>query len=224
MWVTKVTATLPKAQWFVFLLLTAAHVYCNVKAVRSIHVDAINRSRAKQLVQVWLRGEPIPSPTEMPRTEPLLFEERSKVPDIVLGASLCSLSHSNAAAVVTQLGEPVYAPYKAYHCLIHDGGLWNLKGKFPARKKTNTTYAWHVFLRKGCSPNDVLRAFFVAAIKRHRACNDVWSPSNMCVEEFMALLERKGWDVNVRVALNPGGHRLVWGDEAADVREWGKKD
>ena len=46
----------------------------------------------------------------------------------------------------------------------------------------------------------------------------------MCVEEFMALLERKGWDVNARVALNPGGHRLVWGDEAADVREWGKKD
>ena len=37
-------------QWAVFVALTVAHVYCNVRAVRSLVIDSLNRERVVRLL------------------------------------------------------------------------------------------------------------------------------------------------------------------------------
>ena len=46
-----VTTTTDKTawQWAVFVALTVAHVYCNVRAVRSLVIDSLNRERVRRL-------------------------------------------------------------------------------------------------------------------------------------------------------------------------------
>ena len=100
-WVARVTAESPSSQWFVFLALTAAHVLCNVRAVRCLRVDAVNRARARKMVDAWARGEPVPTPREMASRE-ALFAESFADDGIVLGASFSSLDENAREHVLRQ--------------------------------------------------------------------------------------------------------------------------
>ena len=205
-WVTRVTSDSAKARWLVFVALTVAHVFCNVRAVRSLNVDAVNRARASKMVDAWARGDDVPTPREMAETEALFAESRRRDDDdgIVLGAPLASLSVDAASKALETLRKGRARDAAFLVCPAARVSA----GSASSRSSRKTTIA--VLLRRGSTPNDVLRGYFRAAasLRKHsrRARFDV--------DAFTARVEAKGWNVDARVALNPEGWRLAWGDDA----------
>ena len=43
--------------WVTFLLLTALHIYANVKAMRSLHLTSLNRPRVDILLESYSKGQ-----------------------------------------------------------------------------------------------------------------------------------------------------------------------
>ena len=197
-WVTRVTANSPMAQWFVFLALTVAHVLCNVRAVRSLQVDAVNRARASKMVDAWARGERVPTPREMARTEALFVPSRRRAfsgdDGIVLGAALSSLSAGAAS--------------RALATLATAGGPARDAAFLVCPAETTTA----VLLRRGSAPGDALRGYFQAAAGLRKGA--LARRAGFDVDAFTAQVEAMGWDVHERVALSPAGWRLAWGDDA----------
>ena len=209
--VARVTAESPSSQWFVFLALTAAHVLCNVRAVRCLRVDAVNRARARKMVDAWARGEPVPTPREMASRE-ALFAESFADDAIVLGASFSSLDENARDRVLGTLSSSHAGKTKSLA-----GFLVCPASHTPGREGSSIKSSRHrcaVLLRRGSAPNDALRGYFTAAAATHYP---LFHPV-FDIDEFMAQVVAQGWDVNARVALNPAGWRLEWGDDIHETR------
>ena len=213
-WVARVTAESPSSQWFVFLALTVAHVLCNVRAVRCLRVDAVNRARARKMVDAWARGEPVPTPREMASRE-ALFAESFADDAIVLGASFSSLDENAREHVLRTLSSsrggkmPGIAGYlvcPASHTPGREGSSIE-----SSRRRASCA----VLLRRGSAPNDALRGYFTAAAATHYP---LFHENVFDIDAFMAQVVARGWDVNARVALNPAGWRLEWGDDIRETR------
>jgi hypothetical protein len=210
--VARVTAESPSSQWFVFLALTAAHVLCNVRAVRCLRVDAVNRARARKMVDAWARGEPVPTPREMASRE-ALFAESFADDAIVLGASFSSLDKNARERVLGTLSSSRAGKTKS----LENGFLVCPASRTPGREGSSIESSRRrcaVLLRRGSAPNDALRGYFTAAAATHYP---LFHPV-FDIDEFMAQVVAQGWDVNARVALNPAGWRLEWGDDIHETR------
>ena len=210
--VARVTAESPSSQWFVFLALTAAHVLCNVRAVRCLRVDAVNRARARKMVDAWARGEPVPTPREMASRE-ALFAESFADDAIVLGASFSSLDENARERVLKTLSSSRAGKTKS----LENGFLVCPASRTPGREgssieSSRRRFLTAVLLRRGSAPNDALRGYFTAAAATH------FSTHVFDIDAFMAQVVDQGWDVNARVALNPAGWRLEWGDDIRETR------
>jgi hypothetical protein len=210
-WVARVTAESPSSQWFVFLALTAAHVLCNVRAVRCLRVDAVNRARARKMVDAWARGEPVPTPREMASRE-ALFAESFADDGIVLGASFSSLDENARERVLRTLASSRAGKMKPLA-----GFLVCPESRTPGREGSSIKSSRRrcaVLLRRGSAPNDALRGYITAAAATHYP---LFHPV-LDIDAFMAQVVAQGWDVNARVALNPAGWRLEWGDDVRETR------
>lgn len=212
-WVARVTAESPSSQWFVFLALTAAHVLCNVRAVRCLRVDAVNRARARKMVDAWARGEPVPTPREMASRE-ALFAESFADDGIVLGASFSSLDENARERVLRTLSSSRAGKMKSLKAGYLVCPASHTPGRdFGSSIESSRRRSTAVLLRRGSAPNDALRGYFTAAAATH---DPLFHPRIFDIDAFMAQVVARGWDVNARVALNPAGWRLEWGD---DIRE-----
>ena len=75
--VTTITDGKPRWQWAVFLVLTVLHMYCNVRAVRSLVIGSLNRERVRLLLARFERNginrveEPL-TPKDCAKEEALL--------------------------------------------------------------------------------------------------------------------------------------------------------
>ena len=217
------------ARWVTFLFLTAAHVFCNARAARSLGVDAVNRSRALSMLDTFFRSGEVPTPIEYAKTEPLLFVPRSVKDDgIALGASLASVDAETATLVLKRL--QVRERLNAFQGKKDDVSyLVCLAGpSVPAqalsqKKRVNSSRDSNrlaVLLRRGSSPNDALRGYFAAAATRSGKINKDERALTFDVDAFVEHVRARGWDVDARVALSPGGYRLVWGDDAQHAEAW----
>ena len=193
-----------------FLALTAAHVLCNVRAVRCLRVDAVNRARARKMVDAWARGEPVPTPREMASRE-ALFAESFADDGIVLGASFSSLDENARERVLRTLSSSRAGKMKSLKAGYLVCPASHTPGRdFGSSIESSRRRSTAVLLRRGSAPNDALRGYFTAAAATH-------DPLFLFdIDTFMAQVVARGWDVNARVALNPAGWRLEWGD---DIRE-----
>ena len=212
--VARVTAESPSSQWFVFLALTAAHVLCNVRAVRCLRVDAVNRARARKMVDAWARGEPVPTPREMASRE-ALFAESFADDGIVLGASFSSLDENAREHVLRTLSSSRGGKMPGIA-----GYLVCPASRTPGREgssieSSRRRFFTAVLLRRGSAPNDALRGYFTAAAATHYP---LFHENVFDIDAFMAQVVAQGWDVNARVALNPAGWRLEWGDDIRETR------
>ena len=229
-WVARATDASHLARWLAFLALTVAHVFCNARAARCLCVDAVNRARARSMLDAFFRDGRVPTPREMAKTEPLLFFPTQLDDGIALGASLASLDAKTATRVLKTLSTPSSSASRAFSratekkndaaylvCPAGPSGLARAKTKLGSSRDANQKRV-AVFLRRGSSPNDALRGYFAAAATRRGkkkeddACFDV--------DAFVAHARARGWDVDARVALNPSGWRLVWGDDARAAEAW----
>ena len=229
-YVARATDASHVARWVTFLALTAAHVFCNARAARSLGVDAVNRSRALSMLDTFFRSGEVPTPIEMAKTEPLLFVPRSVKDDgIALGASLASVDAETATLVLKRLqvverlnafrGERDDASYLV--CLA--GPSVFSQKNFSRKKRVKSSRDSNrlaVLLRRGSSPNDALRGYFAAAAKRLGKRNKDERALPFYVYAFVERVRARGWDVDARVALNPSGYRLVWGDDARHAEAW----
>ncbi|CAG9465044.1 unnamed protein product [Pedinophyceae sp. YPF-701] len=68
----RVTDQRPLLAWGVFLSLTAAHVYCNMRAVRALVLRTPNTPRLRIVAAALAAGRPLPSPAAANAAEPLL--------------------------------------------------------------------------------------------------------------------------------------------------------
>lgn len=73
--------------YLLFFLFTSLHLYANVRAVRSVVMETVNRGRLRILLEDFLREGTVPSPPSVNAREPLLpvLWEREK---LILGAPL----------------------------------------------------------------------------------------------------------------------------------------
>ncbi|XP_018431327.1 PREDICTED: RUS1 family protein C16orf58 homolog, partial [Nanorana parkeri] len=76
--------------YLLFLLLTSLHLYANYRAVRSVVMETLNRSRLSIILEHFLREGRILSPAEANGMEPLLPGLGSQVP-LSLGVPLTAL-------------------------------------------------------------------------------------------------------------------------------------
>jgi hypothetical protein len=228
-WVARATDASHVARWVTFLALTAAHVFCNARALRCLGVDAVNRHRALSMLDTFFHKGEVPTPIEYAKTEPLLFFTKSVKDDgIALGASLASVDAETATLVLKRL--QVVERFNAFKGEKDDASyLVCLAGpSVPAQdfsqkkrvKSSRDSNRLAVLLRRGSSPNDALRGYFAAAATRSGKINKDERALTFDVDAFVAHLRARGWDVDARVALNPGGYRLVWGDDARHAEAW----
>jgi hypothetical protein len=192
-------------------------------------VDAVNRHRALSMLDTFFRVGEVPTPIEYANTEPLLFVPRSVKDDgIALGASLASVDAETATLVLKRL--QVVERFNAFKGEKDDASyLVCLAGpSVPAQdfsqkkrvKSSRDSNRLAVLLRRGSSPNDALRGYFAAAATRSGKINKDERALTFDVDAFVAHVRARGWDVDARVALNPGGYRLVWGDDARASDSW----
>ena len=156
------------------------------------------------------RGEPVPTPREMASRE-ALFAESFADDAIVLGASFSSLDENARERVLKTLSSSRAGKTKS----LENGFLVCPASRTPGREgssieSSRRRFLTAVLLRRGSAPNDALRGYFTAAAATH------FSTHVFDIDAFMAQVVAQGWDVNARVALNPAGWRLEWGD---DIRE-----
>jgi hypothetical protein len=181
------------------------------------------------MLDCFFRDGKVPTPIEMAKTEPLLFVPRSVKDDgIALGASLASVDAETATLVLKRL--QVVERLNAFRGQKDDASyLVCLAGpSVPAQdfsqkkrvKSSRDSNRLAVLLRRGSSPNDALRGYFAAAAKRSGKINRDERALTFDVDAFVAHVRARGWDVDARVALNPGGYRLVWGDDARASDSW----
>ncbi|XP_055501315.1 LOW QUALITY PROTEIN: RUS1 family protein C16orf58 homolog [Leucoraja erinacea] len=73
--------------YLLFFLFTSLHLYANVRAVRSVVMETVNRGRLRILLEDFLREGTVPSPPSVNSREPLLpvLWERER---LILGAPL----------------------------------------------------------------------------------------------------------------------------------------
>ena len=218
--VTRSTHDSPSAQWAVFLALTALHLWCNVRAVRSVVIRTFNRTRVrafrKQTTRLEndgdvrrARGRPRGSkasfetaltPEAIATVEPLLpafFTSDERMDRVRLGVGLSDVSSAAALGAVAKMRserDPT----------VSDARRWvsHRDGGFVA-----VTFAVHA------EPRDVLVAYFRALgtvagedSESVRPDDDCDAEENVRVEN---LLRSLGWDVD-HSNLHPGPRRVEW--------------
>jgi hypothetical protein len=223
-WVARATDASHVARWVTFL---GAHRRARLLqrarfAVSSAWTPLTATERSRCWTAFFHKGE-VPTPIEYAKTEPLLFVPRSVKDDgIALGASLASVDAETATLVLKRLqvverlnafkGEKDDASYLV--CLAGPSVPAQDFSQKKRVKSSRDSNRLAVLLRRGSSPNDALRGYFAAAATRSGKINKDERALTFDVDAFVAHLRARGWDVDARVALNPGGYRLVWGDDA----------
>ena len=167
--VTRATHESPSAQWAVFLALTALHLWCNVRAVRSVVIRTFNRTRVRAFRNRTTRlendgdvhrarGRPRGSkasfetaltPEAIAAVEPLLpafFTSDERIDRVRLGVGLSDVSSAAALGAVAKIrSERDPTRCDARRWVSHrDGGF------------VAVTFAVHA------EPRDVLVAYFYA--------------------------------------------------------------
>ena len=212
--VARVTAESPSSQWFVFLALTAAHVHVTCAPCASPRVDAVNRARARKMVDAWARGEPVPTPMRDGVSGGSVCENRSRTTRSSSARRFRPSTKTRAQRVLGTLSSSRAGKTKS----LENGFLVCPASRTPGREAASSIessrrrFLTAVLLRRGSAPNDALRGYFTAAAATH------FSTHVFDIDAFMAQVVAQGWDVNARVALNPAGWRLEWGDDIRETR------
>ena len=202
--VTRCTRDSPAARWVVFLALTVLHLWCNVRAMRSVVIRTFNRTRVRAFCEHRRTrsafGEiHMPTPENISAVEPLLpalFASDERTDRVRLGVGLSDVSSAAMIGAVVKLRsersrERRWVSYR-------DGGF------------VNVTFGVHA------EPKDVLGAYFYALDDASQGeiflrLSSMFSDDEFGEEEqrLWEIFTCLGWDVD-RSNLHPGPRRVEW--------------
>ncbi|BDA41824.1 RUS1 family protein C16orf58 homolog [Coccomyxa sp. Obi] len=202
----------PVAVWAVFLLLTVLHIYANVRAVRSLQLTSLNRSRMDILLQhcsaTKVNGNGrVLQPTEVAKIEPLLPPTVTEFLKWILCVHLWR--PSKRLVIGARLSE---LPLERTLARMDSNADMKL---IIALDKSGREAS--VVLRRDADSEDVLKAYVQGYLllhstapmeQRHRQV-DKWMAEEW--PAFRGMLQRSGWALD-RIALCSSSWRGAWGN------------
>lgn len=173
--------TTPVATWTTLILLLSVHLEMNRRAVRAVSMRTLNRQRAT-LVYHQLRRGKVPTPEEISKQERIfewdgvLRDDHDRISGFCLvGGSMQTMlaamsskgSPYAAVRINTKMLEDAITTYRdrAYILVADNEGtaLTGTSEKLPAaHRKSAARRHFHVVLKKGAKPSDILVAWWHA--------------------------------------------------------------
>ncbi|KAK9800835.1 hypothetical protein WJX73_006543 [Symbiochloris irregularis] len=207
--------------WAAFLLLTALHIYANVRAVRSLCLSSLNAPRLQILLTHALeaQGVSVLSPAEVAAREGLAPPPLQTLYQRVMGGQGSSL---NFGLPLHTLGKHGSLRDVAALCNRHADQRYLLQAH--GRKNHAAVPGLSVVLRRDADRRDELQAFAHGWVLLHFlqseqgrslvADDDAASLASAWVHkqwpQFLTALAGSGWNLE-RVALGRGSYSAAWG-------------
>ncbi len=205
----------PVTVWILFVGLTIAHAWCNVRAVRSISIATLDVDRLRSVIEmgdrrVAFRDALIPRPFVIARSEALL-------PSFVAGEKALHWMAVQTRNVRVSVGANV-------QWVLSAGGKWKYlaSAEYVIVPIISTTGGGTlaVLLRSGACNESQLAASWVAAHAAISITGGIDAGTAIVdaqkqllgrggVEQLSDALIRNGWDLSPGV-LGDGGNRIEW--------------
>ena len=226
-------------QWAVFVALTVAHVYCNVRAVRSLVIDSLNRERVRRLLARYdetldepsARGSDKVSAENSPRglakDEALLpvgmnwmlwpwyrYRGAMEVRSVHLGAPVGSALREETIDLLRRFRDDDADRLPVTDLRAGESTRWR-----PPCARAAAARAWccastprrRISSRRTCTAARVVRDF---QAKRDRIVVRTEAEADDWMrrhyDAFIATIAGWGWDTRDRVLLAADGWRVAW--------------
>ncbi|KAF2155593.1 DUF647-domain-containing protein [Myriangium duriaei CBS 260.36] len=180
----------PVPTWIALLVLLAAHLFLNYRAVRAVRLRTLNRQRACIIFTSWVGRSRIPNPAEVASHE-RIFERDGVVRDpsgLVIGH--CMIGVGFEEYIRRSSGSMSEGrTYNVDRGLLAAAGERGARHGFLLHVDGATRHCW-IALAKDCTVEQQVRAWFTACRTLQLLNDRTWMSRQSATDEKTALSER----------------------------------